>query len=116
MERGNGGGQNGQQVVLRDSRSTGLGMACWELEGQLGRERQLGATLEDLGPGYGENKRKEKEKKKRKEKEPDSRPEGGGEEGEVRLGAFWTEKAGYLPAGSCLAAQPFSLLQPEREE
>lgn len=82
-------------------------MACWEPEGQLGRERQLEATRRIWAQSTGEKKEEEKS---------DSRPEGGGEEGEVRLGAFWTEKAGYLPAGSCLAAQPFSLLQPEREE
>lgn len=34
----NGGGRNGQQVVLRDSRSPGPGMVHWELAAGAGKE------------------------------------------------------------------------------
>lgn len=42
IERDDGGGQNGQQVVLRDSRFAIAGMGPWELETGAGREGAAG--------------------------------------------------------------------------
>lgn len=56
-----GGSQNGQQVVLRDSRSTRLGMARWELGKKKKKETrpnnlriETQAEEEEEGRGSGE--------------------------------------------------------------
>lgn len=89
MKADNGGGQSGQQVVLRDSQSTRPRLACWELEGA-GKGGAAGSLSQrNRAPGWGERKKKKKkpdhgEKGRRKRKEP----AGVGEEGDSGGGMF----------------------------
>lgn len=59
MKADSGGGQSGQQVVLRDSQSTRPRLACWELEGA-GKGGAAGSLSQrNRAPGWGERKKKE---------------------------------------------------------
>ena len=85
MKRDNGGGQNGQQVVLKDSRSTRPGLALWELEEGAGKRGVAGSCPREIGP------------KVRKKKKPDPGEEGkkkregsaGGDLGGGIVQLFW---------------------------
>ena len=60
MKADNGGGQSGQQVVLRDSQSTRPRLACWELEGA-GKGGAAGSLSQrNRAPGWGERKKKKR--------------------------------------------------------
>lgn len=98
IERDDGGGQNGQQVVVRDSRFAIAGMGPWELETGAGREGAAGVP------------------DGRRKKNPDLGKCGwrvGGKRGrEVRLGAFWVE---LVICQTAMLTQPLSPLPPNRE-
>lgn len=73
MKADNGGGQSGQQVVLRDSQSTRPRLACWELEGA-GKGGAAGSLSQrNRAPGWGERKKKKETRPWRKGKEEEKR-------------------------------------------
>lgn len=87
MKGDNGGGQSGQQVVLRDRQSARPRLACWELEGA-GKGGAAGSRPRGTGPQVGERKRKKRNQTGEKGRRKRKKPAGVGEWGDLGGGMF----------------------------